>query len=515
VNPQSQRHESCPPVPSSLLARNPLRWLAIFGPGAVIASLTIGVGELIFSSRAGALFGYRLLWFFLLVLALKWVLVLASARHIVLTGAHPFQRWMELPGPRGWFPLVFFLLAVPCFPIWVCFHAGTVGTLLASLTGTSAGLNGGAHLLWGMAVLACVLVLSASGGYRALECVQLWIVVLMLAAVGVSVFFIRPDWFEFLKGMFVPQALAYPDWVTPATFPEIAARPVWLETTTYVGVIGGSSYDYLAYVSYLREKHWGRAGMDAFPKTALENTPAAETTLLRGWLRAPLVDCTMSFAAVLIFTGIFVVCGAVVLGPQHKIPGGSNLLALQAEFVAAVHPWFRHIYFAGAFLAVFGTLYGTIEVAPTILRELALALGRGHGEAQQARLRKWSIAWVGLGGFAILAGSLVYHRISGGDKPPGLIAILTPANLFTGVLGCGLICWLNVWTDRRFLPRAWQPSRLLTFCNLAAGAIFLTLGLRGCWDHSGGVAFAILAVTLVIGWIAGLWMSGGKAKDSE
>jgi hypothetical protein len=92
--------------------------LTIFGPGAVIASLTIGSGELIFSSRGGALFGYRLLFFFFMILAFKWVLVFASARHMVLTGAHPFERWMELPGPRGWFPTVFFLLAILCFPIW-------------------------------------------------------------------------------------------------------------------------------------------------------------------------------------------------------------------------------------------------------------------------------------------------------------------------------------------------------------------------------------------------------------
>lgn len=490
-----------------MLAANPLRWLAIFGPGAVIASLTIGVGELIFSSRAGALFGFRLLWFFLLVLAMKWVLVFSSARHMVLTGAHPFQRWMELPGPRGWFPLVFFLLAVPCFPIWVCFHAGTVGTLLASLTGTSGGAGGSAHLWWGLAVLVGVLILSASGGYSALEKVQLWIVLLMLASVLVAVFFIRPDWVEFLKGLLLPQRLTYPDWVTPRTFPEIAARPVWLETTTYVGVIGGSSYDYLAYVSYLREKHWGRAGGALMLKTTMETTDVDETRRLRGWLRAPMVDCTMSFLAVLIFTGVFVVCGAVVLGPQHKIPGGSNLLALQSEFVASVHPWLRHLYFAGAFLAVFGTLYGTIEVAPTIVRELALALRGGSNGTGHSRLRTWSIAWVGAGGFAVLAGSLVYHHLSGGDQPPGLIAILTPANLFTGVLGCGLICWLNAWMDLRFLPQLWQPPRLLTFLNLAAGTGFLFLGVRGCWDHSGWLAFLILGVTLSVGWIAGRWLN--------
>ncbi|MBI4660958.1 MAG: divalent metal cation transporter, partial [Verrucomicrobia bacterium] len=62
---------------AALILRNPLDWFRIFGPGAVIASLTIGAGELIFSSRGGALFGYRLLWFFALILVFKWALVFA------------------------------------------------------------------------------------------------------------------------------------------------------------------------------------------------------------------------------------------------------------------------------------------------------------------------------------------------------------------------------------------------------------------------------------------------------
>ena len=56
----------------------------------------------------------------------------------------------------------------------------------------------------------------------------------------------------------MPQSLQHSAWVN--AYPEIASRPVWVELATYVGVIGGSS-DYLAYVSYLRDKQWGRAGM--------------------------------------------------------------------------------------------------------------------------------------------------------------------------------------------------------------------------------------------------------------
>lgn len=48
---------------SDELPRRPLDWLKVFGPGAIMASLTIGTGELIFSSRGGALFGYRILFY--------------------------------------------------------------------------------------------------------------------------------------------------------------------------------------------------------------------------------------------------------------------------------------------------------------------------------------------------------------------------------------------------------------------------------------------------------------------
>jgi hypothetical protein len=298
--PVSHEGQACP---HALSSRNPLRWLAIFGPGAVIASLTIGVGELVFSSRAGAIFGYRLLWFFVLVLILKWALVFSSARHIVLTGAHPFQRWTELPGPRGWLPIVFSCWPFRASPFGFYFHAGTVGTLLSSLAGTEETLRGGAYLVWGIATLAIVLALCFAGGYAALERIQLAIVLVMLSSVVLAVFLVHPDWQEFLKGLFVPQALHYPTWLAAESHGEIAARPVWVEATTYVGVIGGSSYDYLAYVSYLRDKRWGRAGSPIAKAADLEPALRNNAEATRLWLRAPLIDCTLSFLAVFLFCG--------------------------------------------------------------------------------------------------------------------------------------------------------------------------------------------------------------------
>jgi hypothetical protein len=523
-------------VATPLVSRNPLDWFRIFGPGAVIASLTIGAGELIFSSRGGALFGYRLLWFFALILLCKWALVFASARHIVLTGAHPFQRWMDLPGPRGWLPLVFFFLALLCFPIWVCFHAGTVGTLLSWLAGSEGLMHGAAHLLWGIGVLCFVLLLIFTGGYARLERLQIAITILMVVAVAFSLAWLNPDWLELAKGFFWPRLFEYPPWVS--AYPDIAARPVWVETVTYVGVIGGSGYDYLAYASYLRDKGWGQAGGGIADASLLEAMAKDPTHPNRRWVRACLIDCTLSFLAVLVFTVVFVACGAIVLGPQHKVPSGTNLLALQAEFVTPIYAWLEWVYFAGAFLAMFGTLYGTIEVAPTMIRELIAAANVGQTfclpistsapdaqpgrqdacptfrtcsapasqnkasqEASIARSRRWAVWWCGLGGLLLLAGNFAYTFVTEEKTPPGLVALLTPANLFTGVLACGVICLLNFWMEQRFLPRQLRMSRSLQALNLVGGVVFLFLGLKGYWDHGGWKPWAILAGTVAAGWV--------------
>ena len=406
---------------------------------------------------------------------------------------------MELPGPRGWLPIVFLLLGIVCFPIWVSFHAGTIGTLLAALTGTQALAHGGGHFVWGAAVLAAVLGLALTGGYSRLERVQIGIVVIMLIAVLVSLFLLKPDWWALLKGVLVPQSLAYPDWIQRNA--QFSARPVWVEAITYVGVIGGSGYDYLAYSSYLRDKQWGLAGGPVAARAMLDGFSEDRLRNLRLWVRAPLIDCTLSFLVVLVFSAVFVACGTIILEPQHLVPSGTALLTLQAEFVTGSFSWLRWVYFSGAFVAMWGTLYGTIEVAPTVVREIWILWNSKRPSPGGGKLRTVAIAWVGGGAMFVLLSSLVYCMLTEDKDPPGLIALLTPANLFTGVLACGIICLLNPWADYRFFPGPLRMNRALVAMNLVAGIVFLVLGLKGYWDNSGWISFLILFGTVGLGWV--------------
>jgi Mn2+/Fe2+ NRAMP family transporter len=484
------------PVPRALVSRNPLEWLRVFGPGAIIASLTIGTGELIFSSRGGALFGYSILAPILLVCLLKWTLAYSAARHMVIAGAHPFQRWMEFPvGPRGWLPLLFFLLAAAFIPVWVSFHSSVLGDLMAWLTGTKHYLGGATIHLWGSGILLAVFVLAMAGGYGVLEKTQLAIVAAMLAAVIITLILFRPDWLELLGGFVVPRRFEYPDWLLSDARPGaqlIAGRPVWVELSLYAGVIGGAGYDYLAYTSYLRDKQWGNAAPanlpDSVPGESADSAsvrrPMPSDAELRQWIRAPLIDCSLSFLTVLVYSAVFVAAGKLVLGPARHIPGDGAFLEHQSQFVTNIHPWLLPLYVAAVFLTMFGTLYGTLEIAPTILREAILAMRPDGAKLGYSRsVRNLAIAWCAAIALAVLAVSFVYQLQAGKERPPGLTSILIPVNLFTGVFACGLICLLNPWMDRR-LPAHHRMPLLLAVLNWIGGAAFILVAARGYWDYA-------------------------------
>ena len=478
----SANERTISPLPAPLLLRNPLAWLAMFGPGAIIASLTIGTGELIFSTRGGVLFGYRILFLFVLVSMLKWALVFAMSRQMVISGVHPCQRLMDLPGPRGWFPLMLLVLAAATIPVWVGFHSGVLGNLTSWVTGTQEHLNGGADYVWGSLFLTGAIALSLAGGYSVMERVQLAIVVAMVVCAAATLVLYQPDWLEMLKGTLLPQPYHYPPWLD-RLYPDIARQPVWIEITRYVGVIGGGGFDYLAYVSFLRDKHWGRAGTDEFTRAELDRIAHDPRHPVRQWVRAPLVDCTVSFLVVVAFSAVFVASGVVVLGPNHQLPTEDNWLNLQARFVTSIHPYLLPLYVTGAFLTMLGTLYGTIEVAHVILREIVHAYCPAQPPASARKLKVVAVTWCGVLAYAVLMGGLLYTWRGGFQRPRVLLAILTPANLFTGVLLCGLLCLLVRWMDVTGLPKPLRMPAWLLLLNLVAGVVFLGLGLKGYWDN--------------------------------
>ena len=267
----------------------------------------------------------------------------------------------------------------------------------------------------------------------------------------------------------------------------------------------------------------------------LEEIAANPNHDVRKWINAPLVDCAISFLLVVVFSSVFVASGAMFLGPEHVVPDEDNLLNLQARFVTQIHPWLLPLYVVGAFLTMLGTLYGTVEIACCVADEIVRSLVVDWTKDRARRLRRGIIGWCASVAFLILgwlfirqttavaptaADSTPARLASEGkelakadaaqplQKPKLLLAVMTPVNLFTGILSCGLICMVTIWMDRRWLPAALRPPIYLTGLNFLAGLLFLMLGIKGYWDNENrlialGSIAGLFALSMLIATILG------------
>lgn len=437
-----------------------LRLLRVFGPGAIIASVTVGTGETIFAPRAGATFGYALFWVIVVAVLGKAVMVYAGARHLVLAGEHPVQAWARFPGPRRWVPILIGLLVVLAFPLWIAALADAVSSLCIWITGVGGSTSWG-RPLWATGIILAAMLLSLVQTYNLIERVSLGILGLKVIFIVIAVLIVKPDWLAALWGI-IPHVPAYEPWVS-ASYPDVASRAGWLEVAVLMGAVGGGLQDYTGYVSMIREKKWGASGAT---QGGPQHLPLDQTTidLSRKWLRAPLLDIFISFASVLLLTGCFMLLGAAVLHPLKLIPTNADLYSKQSHFLTLIHPQLVHIYKAGIFFAVFGVIYAAFEVYSRSAYEPLRAIWSNNTWSLK-RVRIVVTLYSGLGGLLLLWTGL---------KTITLASIVSP---FSGVFGCGLWCLAMVWVDRKQMPKPYQMGPGLLASVVIVGLVMSTVGL--------------------------------------
>jgi Mn2+/Fe2+ NRAMP family transporter len=452
------------PPPSREISGGWLALLKVFGPGAIIASVTVGTGETIFAPRLGAIFGYTMFWVVLTAVIAKGLLVYGGMRHLVLTGEHPMAAWARFRGPRGWVPALIGAVAVISFPLWIAGLSDAVGSICLWVTGFGAGQWWG-RPFWSTTVIVVTMALTLVQTYDVLERVSFVFLGLKIVFVLIACVVVRPDWFAALLGL-LPQLPPYPSWALAAA-PELQGRAPILEVATLLGTVGGGVQDYLGYVGCAREKRWGAADVAEGGPSRL---PAAAEQVRRGraWLKAPAFDVCSSFLAVFVMTGLFMLLGAALLHPQQQVPGNADLYGKQAQFLGVVHPALVHVYKAGVFFAMLGALYGCFEVYARTLFEPVRALWPER-RVDFARLRLWNTLYCGVGGLVILWTGL---------RTVTVVNLVSP---FSGVLGCGLWCVALLVVDRSQMPGAYRMTGLLRAAMWMTGLALAVAGAYTTW----------------------------------
>jgi hypothetical protein len=468
-----------PPLPLDLERNNWVTLVKYFGPGAIMASITIGSGETVFASRGGAVFGFSILWIFLFSGLAKAVQVYSGARHITLTGQHPLAAWNNVTGLRGWFPLFVAVLSLLSCPFWLGGLPKMLGTLVNWMVGIPEGLAESPareHYalmvkLWGTGFVAVAITMTLLQTYALLEKVQGIIVGLLLVSILAAAVAANPDLVAVFLSSVMPQIPVYPSWALEKYPGDFGKRHMVVELTLYAGAMGGGTQDYIGYIGILREKGWGlmqrfSGGNPAYGKGQIP-LPLNPEQVSRGlkWLRAPFIDVGVSFLCIVLFTYAFIILGAQILHPQELAPSGSQLLTVQKQFLTQIHGSLTYLYQVGVFMAFFGTIYGAFEIYTRTAHESIIVVVPRLRAFSVRKLRPWMLGYCAIGSLALMWSEF------------DAVEIVIPAAILGSVLTCGLWCLAMVLADRQLLPQPYRMNRAFVLALVISGLALTGLGV--------------------------------------
>lgn len=453
-----------------------LKWVwTVAGPGAIIASLTIGSGELVWTPRAAAAFGYVMCWAFLYGVWIKGIIQYLANRWHTLTGISTSIATAKVIGV--WFNIFLAVTILMVMPMWW----NTLSTLSSSVIWTALGRPAPLTTHFWLPVVVLTTLLVAFAGklgkaYKVLETISLIILWGMFIGFWAATLIgTRPDWGAFFGNLFIPRPIPpYEEWIRRAA-PDIWALTPFMLLGSALGALGGGIQDYVGYQAMLKEKGWGMLRFsDEMLKRVHEKglakieIPTDEVTRkkVKGWLMPAAFDCGLSFLMVFIVTIPAVILTIEVLRPRQMAPSGIRLVEVQSAWLTeTLGPWAGIIWWIGAFFALWGTYYGLHEVYMwTIYDTLRCTFKRfADIHPNKVRLYLWS--------YLIIVGGLLHVT---GISIPLLVAFASAATHLFALAIWGIALLL---LNYRYLPKQYQPHIIIAILAIIGIAVYLPYGL--------------------------------------
>ncbi len=308
--------------------------LSTVGPAILLTATSVGAGDILTGSLAGAHAGTAVLWAVPAGVLLKWVLTEGIARWQMGTGTTLVEGWgIRLGKWTQWVFLAYLLVFTLVTGGMLSSACGVAGAALIPLGDVDS-----SRLVWGVVHSLAGLALVWHGGYALLKRVLAVCVGAMFATVILTAFLLAPDWSEVGRGL------------VPSLPPGSAG---WV--LSLIGAIGGT----MALISYgywIREE--GRTGRDG--------------------LQACRFDLVLSYAVIGLF-GIAV----VIIGSRVRVTGrGAGLALLLADqLTVSIGPAGKWIFLIGFWAAVFSAMLGVWQSLPYLFTDILwLREGRGIGQ---------------------------------------------------------------------------------------------------------------------------------------
>ncbi|MCM4078896.1 Nramp family divalent metal transporter [Paractinoplanes hotanensis] len=440
-------------VPEPPTGRDRLRFI---GPGVLWALAALATGELLFTPRVGAQYGYALVWALVAALLLKLFVTREIGRYSVVTGNRLLTGLSELPGPRRW---AVWAILVPQLAVGVAAIAG-----IASAAGSAVALAiPGPVQLWTAVVIAAAAALVLFGRYSGVEWISRVLGLLLALGAVVAAVLVGPDLGEAAAGL----------------VPTVPADLVVADILPWLGFLSNGAAGLMWYSYWIVSKGTGMSGARAAEPPDPTEFDDRQIGRLRRWLRTMTLDASLAVVGTGIITVAFLVLGVELLRPEGIVPAESDvardLTMLFSEVFGSVGFWLMVAGLISAFWTATLTnvdgwkrLYtdGVRQVLPSRLTSRAWA-------QPEVISRTAVIAWLAVLPFTVF---LIF-----GDP----VALLTVAGSIEAV-HIPLVAGLTLWLNRRSLPAALRAGRIATTIVTAAIVFFTGFALFYLWQQVAG-----------------------------
>lgn len=393
------------------------------GPGLLMAAAAIGVSHLVQSTRAGATYGFTLIWAVVLANFFKYPFLEYGPRYAIATGESMIEGYKRLGRWAIW--------------IFVIFTIGTMFAVQAAVTVVSASLAAEltgivlSPLAWSAILLAICIVLLMSGQYSALDgAIKVIMVVLAVSTVVALVA-------ALLQGGQQPATNFYPS--------------IW--------DVAGVSF-------LIALMGWMPIPIDAAAWHSLWSLERIKQTKYRPKLKESLLDFNIGYIGAALLALGFLLLGALVMygsGEAYATSGtvfSSQLISLYTE---SLGNWSYPIIIICAFTTMFSTTLTVTDAYPRVSRRMLEVLMPDTFSGYNA-LRVYRILLVGI---SILSLGLLYFL---GDQFTLMVDLATTLSFLTAPV----LAYLNyrlVTADH--VPDGYRPKRWLKWLSWS-GMVFLT-----------------------------------------
>jgi Mn2+/Fe2+ NRAMP family transporter len=403
------------------------------GPGILLAATSIGASHLVFSPKAGALFGFQLLWLVLAAHVFKYPAFEFGPRYAAATGKSLLHGYQKIRGPRNW-AIYLFLVSTVLQGIGVL--AGVVnisGCVLSTWTGLLD------TEYFSLIVIAVVVGLLFLGGFSWLDNINKVMITILVLATLLA--FVRV----------FPQPSNFVHLVVPAlpagSIVLVAAIIGWMPTGIDVSV--WHSFWTLEKLESLGEK-----------------TKTADLDAHKRHLKISLTDMRTGYGLSLLTGIMFLTLGAVHLGAHAAdFKGVQFAKAISTAYAEILGVWMYHVFMLTAFFAMFSTSYTVID---GFSRSFCEALSSLRSEWGRGSVRRRTYGWFVVGSSLLAAATIVWV-----GNPVTLVTTVALISLAVAPIlyALNLICVKRDITDPQL-----RPARATVVIGWL-GTIFMVLAL--------------------------------------